>query len=214
MPDALTTRFDDLVLVVGEANAWPYADATAEGAAAGAAAGRPVGGDAGRAARKTRDELVHWAALRPATGELFERIAAPIQPLSPSTTFHAGLTEDELRSGCSHADLLAAFAGFLRPTDVVASWGEHGPSLFAAAGGVLPARIDLRAVGQRLTHKRLGGLEVYAASQSAPLPTLPIAGRAGRRLAMLARIVASWRAEHATAAADDAADADADAEQA
>jgi DTW domain-containing protein YfiP len=197
IPDALTTRFDDLVLVVGEANAWPYDSPGAEGA---------------RAARKTRDELVHWVALRPSTGELFERIAAPVQPLSPSTTFHTGLTEEQLRGGCSHKDLLAAFAGFLRPGGVVASWGEHGPSLFAAAGGTLPARIDLRAVGQRLTHQRLGGLETYAASLEAPLPSLPIAGRAGRRLAMLARIVASWRAAAAEAA--EAAPNDASAEPA
>jgi len=182
VPDALTTRFEDLVLVAGEANAWPYADGATP---------------AERAAPRTRDELVHWVALRPQTGELFERIAAPVQPLSPSTTFHAGLTEEALRGGGSHRDLVAAFAGFLRPSDVVAAWGDHSPSLFVSAGGALPAQIDLRVVAQRITHERLGGLEVYAASLDAPLPVLPLAGRAGRRLAMLARIVASWRAADA-----------------
>ncbi len=180
IPDALTTRFADLVLVVGEANAWPYRE-SAEGA--------PT----------APDELVHWAALRPSTGELFEQIAAPVRPLSPSTTFHTELTEDQLRGGRSHADLIAAFARFLRPTEVVAAWGTHGPSLFEVAGGTLPARLDLRVVGQHLTHRRLGGLEAYAASLPAPAPALPIAGRAGRRLAMLAKIVAGWRASPAAA---------------
>jgi hypothetical protein len=163
------------VLVAAEANAWPYRDGLRE-------------------ARGAPDELVHWAALRPSTGELFEQIAAPVHPLSPSTTFHTELTLAQLRGGTSHADLVAAFARFLRPTDVVAAWGGYGPSLFEAAGGALPDPIDLRVVGQRLTHKKLGGLETYAAQVSGPLPSLPVAGRAGRRLAMLARIVASWRA--------------------
>ena len=196
VPDALTTRFEDLVLVVGEANAWPYGPEKA----------RPPRGERegdAEAPREARDELVHWAALRPATGEIFEQIAAPVRPLSPSTAFHAELTEAQLLGGGTHAELVAAFGRFLRPTDVVASWGEHGPSLFVAAGGALPARLDLRVVGQRLTHKKLGGIEVYAASLDGPQPALPVAGRAGRRLAMLAKIVARWRAAaDAEAAAD------------
>jgi DTW domain-containing protein YfiP len=178
-PDALTTRFADLVLAVGEANAWPYVD--------------------GEAAPERRDELVHWVALRPATGELFERIAAPALPLSPSTSFHTELSEAQLRAGAPHADVVAAFAAFLRPTDVVGAWGHYGPSLFAAAGGALPERLDLREVGQRLTHKKLGGLEAYASSLDdsldGPPPALPVAGRGGRRLALLAKIVAAWRAQ-------------------
>ncbi len=173
VPDALGPWFGDLVLVAGEANAWPYG---------------------GAGAREVPDELVHWAALRPSTGELFEQIAAPRRPLSPSTAFHSELTEDQLRGGASHAELLAAFARFLRPGDVCAAWGGYGPSLFEAAGGALPGRIDLRVVGQRLTHAKLGGIETYAAQLPGPLPSLPVAGRAGRRLAMLAKIVASWRA--------------------
>ena len=143
---------------------------------------------------------MHWAALRPSTGELFEQIAAPVQPLSPSTTFHTALTEAELRGGVPHADLIAAFGRFLRPTDVVGAWGVYGPSLFGGAGGRLPEVLDLRVVGQHLTHQKLGGLEAYAASLDAPLPSLPIAGRAGRRLAMLAQIIASWRADPAATA--------------
>jgi hypothetical protein len=115
----------------------------------------------------------------------------------PSTTFHTALTEEQLRGGTSHADLIAAFARFLHPTDVVGAWGTYGLSLFTATSGTLPARLDLRAVGQRLFHRKLGDLETYAASLDAPLPSLLIAGRAGRRLAMLAKIIASWRARAA-----------------
>jgi hypothetical protein len=169
LPAALTARFADLVCVVGEANAWPYN-------------GEQVG-----------DELVHWVALRPSTGELFDAIAAPELALSPSTPFHTGLPESALRAARPRAELLARFARFVHATDVIAAWGHFGPSLFVAAGGALPAeRLDLRAVAQRLLHRRIGGLEDFAASLGPPLAPLT-AGRAGRRLAALAQIVAGWR---------------------
>src|SRR5262245_57321336 len=88
VPAAITRRFDDLVCVVGEANAWPY-----------------------RAGSESPpEELVHWVAYRVATGETFEEIAAPERALSPSTTFHSELTEPELRRGLPRAELLARFA--------------------------------------------------------------------------------------------------------
>ena len=169
LPDALTTRFDDLVCVVGEANAWPYAGTA-----------HP-------------DELVHWVAHRPATGETFAALAAPEQPLSPSTCFHAELTEDRLRSASPRAELVARFAPFLRPTDVVASWGTHGTDLFLASGGTLPGdRLDLRVVAQRLLQRKPGALETYAATLGDPAPPA-IEGRAGRRLALILQLIAAWR---------------------
>ena len=171
LPAALTTRFADLVCIVGEANAWPYrADHTSLG-----------------------DELVHWVALRPSTGELFDRIAAPQLPVAPSTPFHIGLDEAVLGAGIPRAEVLAEFARFLRPADIVGAWGHFAPDLFLAAGGTLPERVDLRAVAQRLVQRKVGGLDDFAASLGAPLPPLT-AGRAGRRLAALARIVSTWRA--------------------
>jgi DTW domain-containing protein YfiP len=172
LPDALTTRFEDLVLVVGEANAWPYRLGVPD---------HP-------------DELVHWVAHRPATGESFEAIAVPEHPISPSTSFHIGLEDEALRGGISRAELLARYAAFARPTDIVASWGTHGTNLFSDAGGSLPGeRLDLRVTAQRLVQKKPGSLESYAASVG-PKQESEQAGRAGRRLAGLRTIVAAWRA--------------------
>lgn len=172
LPVEIATRFDDLVCVVGEANAWPYH-----------AAERGLG-----------DELVHWVARRVGTGETFDLVAAPEQPLSPSTPFHTGLDEARLRAGGSRAALLAGFADFLRPTDVVCSWGSYTPRLFLGNGGTLPEpRLDLRTAAQRLTAEKLGPLEAYAARiaepADAPLPD----GRAGRRLGLLTAILYGWR---------------------
>jgi DTW domain-containing protein YfiP len=167
LPAEIASGWQDLLCVVGEANAWPY-----------------------RAGTPTRSaELVHWLAYRPSDGSLFEAIAAPRDELSPSTTFHSELTSAQLAAGMTTEELVARFAAFVRPTDVVCSWGDHAPTLFAAHRGVLPsARLDLRSVAQQYAHRKIGGLETYAGAV-APLAL----GRGGRRLAMLAALLRSWR---------------------
>jgi DTW domain-containing protein YfiP len=173
VPDVLALRFEDLVCVVGEANAWPYR--------AGAS--------------RAPEELVHWVAHRVATGETFDMIAAPQGKLSPSTAFHSELAEDQILGGAPRAELFAGFARFSRPSDILCAWGHYGLDLVVRSGGSLPAeRIDLRAQACRLVDRKLGSLEAYAAT-IAP-PAAPLAGgRAGRRLAMLVHIVRAWHAQ-------------------
>ncbi len=170
LPSALRERFDDLVLVVPEANAWPYSDT------------------------KPPDELVHVVALRPATGERFEQLAAPMA-LAPSTTFHVDLPAERLRSAPPLAELLVGFERFLRPTDILGAWGYYGLDLLAAAGAPVHERLDLRATTQRYLHRKLGSLESFAATLD--MVDVPAGdGRANRRLLALARVVASLRAPY------------------
>lgn len=170
LPPALVERFEDLVLVVGEPNAWPY--------------DRSAGKAAPRDARA--DELVHWLALRPATGETFEHFAAPEGPLSPSTLFHTKLAAEQLAG--SRAALFEAFARFVKPTDSVGAWGHYATNLFVSSGGTLGPRVDIRALAQRLTNKKLGGIEQFASSVGVDVAALGH-GRGGARLAALAAIV-------------------------
>lgn len=174
VPAAILERFADLVCVVGEANAWPY-----------------------RAGHGQPEELVQWVAHRVATGETFAMIAAPERPLSPSTAFHTELSEHELLAGAPRRELFAQLARFSRPSDVLCGWGHHSANLAIASGAELTGeRIDLRAAAQRLTSKKLGDLEAFAATLG-PSPAPLAAGRAGRRLAMLVQIVRAWRARAA-----------------
>jgi len=179
LPAEITTRFADLVCVVGEANSWPYT-----------AVERGLG-----------DELVHWTARRVASGETFDVVAAPQKPLAPCIPGRIGIDEDRLRRGVAHAELHAAFAAFLRPTDVICAWGHYGPRLYRESRGALPDhRIDLRDVARRVSGRKVGTVEQYVASlpaeasvgASAPAVPLP-AGRAGRRLGLLVRVLDAWR---------------------
>ncbi len=168
LPAEIQTRWSDLVCVVGEASSWPYL------------AGTPT----------PPPELVHWLAYRPSDGSLFEAIARPPRELAPNTTFHSELTAEQIAGGTTAAELARSFAAFGRPGDVVCSWGSYAPTLFAAHGGVLPeAKLDLRYIAQRYVQGKVGGLEKYA-GEVTPLAR----GRGGRRLAMLASLLRTWRA--------------------
>jgi DTW domain-containing protein YfiP len=170
LPRAVSERFDDLVCVAGEANGAPS--------------------DHGRV-----DELIHWVARRVATGETFDAVAAPERPLGPRTPFHVDLDAERIRRGAPRAELVAAFARFLRPTDVICAWGEHGTRLFESSGGALPkARVDVRVAARKFEGRRVGTFETYAATFPDKTPRPPLPGRAGRRVGMLTRIVESWRA--------------------
>jgi len=172
-PAAIVERFEDLVCVVGEANAWPYRAGV----------------------ESPREELIHWVAHRVATGETLDVIAAPERALSPSTPFHSELSEAELVGAGSRAALFAALEGFTRGTDVWCAWGHYGADLLRAGGGPLvEERVDLRAHAHRMTNRKLGSLEAYAGSIGPAVSPGLARGRGGRRLAMLVQIVRAWRA--------------------
>lgn len=170
LPDVLRQRAGDLVCVIGEANAWPFR------AAMGSSA--------------YPDELVQWVACRLSTGEVFERVIAPVQPLGPNTMTHTRLSAERLATGCSMAELFAAWNAFVRDTDVLCSWGHHAKSLFAGAGGALPReQIDMRPVARAFAKGRVGPLPDLAARFSgAQAPASLGAGRAGVRLGQLAAV--------------------------
>ena len=161
LPAEIATRWDDLVCVTAEANAWPKH-------------ARP-------------DELVQVALHRVATGETFTAIIAPAGELAPSTTFHAEIDEPTLRAGSPRTDVLDALARWLRPTDVVCAWGHYAVELIG-----LRTELDLRHAAQRREQRKVGSLEDYGrALDVQPPPLAP--GRAGRRLALIAALVQSWR---------------------
>jgi DTW domain-containing protein YfiP len=171
LPREITERGGDLVCVVGEANAWPYH--TPE--------------------RELGDELVHWVAQRVGTGETLDVVVAPQLPVAPDLTTRLGLEETRLRGGVTHAELRDSLARFLRPSDVVCTWGHYGSKLLAKLGGTLPAeRIDLRAVARDLTGRRIGAIEQFA--ESAGVAAGAGEPRALRRVRLLAGVVEAWRA--------------------
>lgn len=197
VPRVLSERLRDVVCVAGEANSWPYATRANGGAYA--------------------DELVQWAAHRPATGETMAFVVAPRGELAPGTTLHTRLDEATLRAGGTLAELHARWRAFVRDTDVVCSWGRYETELFTAAGGRLPAgHLDLRRVARDVTRgagtgslvdyreRLVGRLPVDERERGAEL-LARVPGRAGHKLRAIRDVIASFVALSAGAAERDAA---------
>lgn len=170
LPEILRTRPADLVCVFGDANGWPHGSEH-----------RGAGGLA---------ELLRWVAVRPATGERFEAIVAPRTPLAPGTAEQLELDEQALRGGESAAEFLARWRAFVRPSDVLCAWGDHSLRLLAELTGSGGVAIDLRQVVAARESRRPGSVEQYHARAGLPGPPGVARGRAGRRVEMLAAILA------------------------
>lgn len=175
VPRVLTDRLHDVVCVVGEANAWPYATKVA-------------------APLDYADELVHWAAHRPSSGETLSFIVAPKRPLADGTPGHTGIDEATLRCGGSFAELEAKWRAFVRDSDVICSWGRYETSLFTDAGGYLPtARLDLRQIVRDITRGNVRSLCEFPTPSGDDLDVIYgstlVPGRAGRKLRSITDVV-------------------------
>jgi DTW domain-containing protein YfiP len=162
LPAIVTERARDLVCVVGESNAWPYESAER---------------------KHYPEELLHWAAVRVATGEHFDAILAPRNPLAPRTLRWVELAEADLRG--SLVDLQERWRAFVQPTDVIASWGTYATKIFESSGLSLSRpRVDLREAARMWCRGKVGTLEELAVRMElTPRSFGP--GRANRRLSLL-----------------------------
>ena len=163
LPSVLRERLNDLVCVVGEANAWPYR--CADGA------------------DTYPDELIYWVARRMESGETFEFVVAPRSPLAPKTAEYIGIPEETLRRGGTLEALESAWRSFVRDTDIVCAWGHYATGLFASSGGTLPPeRLDLRQVARVYAKGKVGTLDDFLARIGSPDLSCWARGRGGVRL--------------------------------
>lgn len=161
---SLTELFPQLVLLYAEANAHP------------AEVGIPP-------------ELVHLVACRPYTGERFEVILAPRQPLARSTPLHTELPEETLRAGEEREAALARFEAFLKPDEVLGVWTTYALDLLWRDGVSRRSAANIRLATARALKGKAGGVEQAVAVLGAEPPALWAPGRAGRRIQALEAVV-------------------------
>jgi DTW domain-containing protein YfiP len=173
IPAVLGEQRERIVCVTGEANAWPYHNKDLR--------------------TSHREELVHWVAHRPATGETLDVIVRPRNPLAPSTPPHVGLSAEALMDGEDVPELFEKWRAFVRDDDIVCSWGHYAVGIFGGAGGSLPkTRLDLRQVSRVFLQGRVGSMDAVMDKLAVTAGSLESLGRgrAGLRAAQLARIAA------------------------
>ena len=174
---ALRAAAARLVVVHGEANAWPV-----------------------RVPGHPPPEIVHWLAWRPATGETFEAVIAPRGALAPSAPTQLRLDAASLAAGESWASFRARWEAFLRSDDAVCGWGHFPVSTLARQDAPLPdERLDARVAANALLGARVGTAEECAArleaagrmTDVAAPPSTFATGRGGARMSALCRVVAA-----------------------
>ena len=126
----------NLVITFAEANAWPRDSAPIEGYA----------------------ELLQLVAFRLSDGERFEALLKPISALSPAAPLHLGVSAQALLEGEERAAGIARWASFVRPDDVICTWGRYPIDLLRGEGVAPTASIDLRAVLSQQLHRRPGAV--------------------------------------------------------
>jgi DTW domain-containing protein YfiP len=167
VPAALTGGPASLLCAAAEANAW---------------SSRIRGG--------YPDELVHWLAVRLATGERFEAVLAPRHPLAPSTPLHTRLSPEVLAAGEARGAFVERWRAFLRQGDALCVWGRWPVDLAREAGAPLPdAIVDARKVAGDLLMTPPGPLVRYLERNGLPWAAAG-RGRGGERLGQLAAAVA------------------------
>ncbi len=170
----LRALFPRLVCVQGEANAWSATDPS-----------------------RREPEIVHWVAHRPFSGETYEAVIAPRQPLGPATPIHVGLPAERLLSGVDADTWRSTWRGFLRDDDILLVWGAYYAELAAADGLFLGNAsqpdgtnlMDIRAEVTRHLQERVGTVDRCVERLSGVRATLGLDGRAGRRLSALVGVV-------------------------
>ena len=133
-------------------------------------------------------EVVQLVAERVATGERFASIVRPRRPLGALTPARLGLAQATLDDGDSLDDARAAWRAFLDPDDVLVGWGTFTPTVLAAEAFACPPWIDLRGESARRLGRRPGGTDAACDALDAPDRDPWAPGRAGARLASLARL--------------------------
>lgn len=166
----LSERPESMVIGYGEANAWPY--------------GSPG---------THLPEVVHWAAVRPATGERFEAYVVPSGPLAPSFEAHSRLVAEQILRGESRGEFARRLNAFLRPDDVLVSWGFYASELLRSEGIAVPPRLDLREAAIHALGRRVGQLGDYLTALGTTAHVPWAAGRTGTRLAAMEALVERLR---------------------
>jgi hypothetical protein len=166
VPRVLTEAGERLVLVWCEANGYPLV-----------------------AGEWNPPELVHLCAVRPETGERFERVVRPRRALAQAIPDYIGLQPEQLAQGVPLDEARRDFRTFLGADSIVAGWGAFSARLLTDEG-FLGAAADLRRSSSPPSTRRRGGVAVppsprpagpAAAPAQPPAPGL-LARRAARRV--------------------------------
>jgi DTW domain-containing protein YfiP len=137
-------------------------------------------------------EIVHLAALRVATGEVFQQFVRPPAERFPSQRHLAqmGLRAEQLEHADTSTVLRRRWQRFASHEDIVVAWNQSLLDALGAAVGLAKRRVHLKSAYR--SHAKHGGgslAEVIARLQLPACPPPPLCGRAGDHVADVAALL-------------------------
>ncbi|RKY15661.1 MAG: hypothetical protein DRQ55_19260, partial [Planctomycetota bacterium] len=134
-------------------------------------------------------QLLSWTALRPATGETFERLLQPAG-CAPSANqlscFELG--DQDLARAVPQREAAAAWRAFRREDDLVAAWNSGRLRMLRSLDADPGTPLLLKALWCNLTHTRSGSLDELVTSLALDVQRPAVAGRAALRLGQAAAV--------------------------
>jgi hypothetical protein len=98
-----------------------------------------------------------------------------------------------IQGGEARADFARRLSAFLRPGDLLVSWGFYASELLRNEGIAIPPRLDLREAAIHALGRRVGQLGDYLTALGTPPGEAWAAGRTGTRLAAMEALVERLR---------------------
>jgi DTW domain-containing protein YfiP len=130
--------------------------------------------------------LAQFVAVRPSTGETFERLLMPpFGPPSPAHLAHMGLTIEDFGEAVEAPRFRREVDHFLGfgPEVVLSAWNQSSLDLLAGALGIVPSRVSLKSAYRNVRGGGSGSLDDVVAGEGLAPEPLRFRGRAGLRAA-------------------------------
>jgi DTW domain-containing protein YfiP len=127
--------------------------------------------------------VVQWTAVRPATGEVFERLVRPEHDRPTAAHLrHMGLDLDRAERGGTVREVRQAWRAFSRAGDVVVAWNQSTVDLLRSGLEDSTPALLLKAVYCNVRRGACGTIdEVLLRERLVPV-AVPVLGRASQRL--------------------------------
>jgi hypothetical protein len=139
--------------------------------------------------------LVQWTALRPATGECFERFIEPREAAIDERLLSLmQLQPSDLHEAISCPQFAAQWSDFVRTDDVLVAWNASSLRLLSEAGVAVGPSVMLKAVYSNAAKQRPGKLEAVIEREGLTALPTQVHGRARTRLGNAAAVAAWLRA--------------------
>jgi hypothetical protein len=125
--------------------------------------------------------LVHWTAQRLSSGEVFERVLRPSEPIEANRLHHMGLSAEEVDRGADLESFLREWGAFAHDDDVLVAWNPTTLAPFARLVGGDIRSVFLKSAYGNL-RRRSGPLEDVVHNEGLPIEPTTCRGRAAERL--------------------------------